>query len=440
MRPYLCWCWAAIALPGLADTVRGQSAQDTAALDRFAKLTAHERRQLVDRAEVKAIWHTVAKGEIIPQLVERGTLEAVQVSDVSCRVKSGEIIIKWVADDGTIVKRGDKILEFDDRFLRDKIREQRLPVELAQAMQEQATRSLALVEREGKLAVREAHADVTTAELELKADAGADALKKELLELRVERARVGVEKARLTATKQRFRAEAELREKTAALQQEQARLRALEEDLQNCTVMAPQDGLLVYYVPPQRANRLPNNEQQTLVAQGEPVRTGQKLLRVADLRRMAVALRVPEGKISRVRKDMSASVRVDAFPNVSLTGVVASVATVASQADWQARDVKVYPVLIRLDGENQRLKPGMSAEARVVFERRQGVLWLPAVAVVGKGKERYCYVRDGQDKLELRNLALGVQGDQTVEIREGLREGDQVLLNVREVSQHADMK
>src|SRR5262245_36560181 len=158
----------AIVILGLAGSVSGQAPKDSALLDRFAKMTPQERRQLVDRAEVKAIWHTVAKGEVIPQLVERGTVEAVLTSDIVCRVKSPNIVIKWVADDGTMVKRGDKILELDDRSIRDKIKDQRLPVELVTAMQEQATRGLALVEREGKLAVREAQAEVAAAELELK--------------------------------------------------------------------------------------------------------------------------------------------------------------------------------------------------------------------------------------------------------------------------------
>src|SRR5262245_55745238 len=99
MNRYSCWCGAALALLGWADIARAQSAKEPAALDRFAKMTPEERRQLVERADVKAIWHTVAKGEVIPQLVERGTVEAVNTSDIVCRVKSGDIVIKWVPDD-----------------------------------------------------------------------------------------------------------------------------------------------------------------------------------------------------------------------------------------------------------------------------------------------------------------------------------------------------
>src|SRR5687767_14689513 len=166
-------------------------------LERFRTLplTAQARWAFLEKHGVKPAWHKVAKDEVAAEVVERGVVEAVRTADLICRVKTGEIIIKWVVDDGTPVKRGEKVLEFDDSHLREILKRQRLQVDVALAQREQATRELSLVQREGQLAIREAAADVTAAEREVKAYTGGDAAKKEALELKVERAKVTLERA-----------------------------------------------------------------------------------------------------------------------------------------------------------------------------------------------------------------------------------------------------
>lgn len=402
-------------------------------LERFRALTAPARWQLLAKHGVKPAWHTVAKGEAVAEVVERGTVEAVRATDIICRLKTGDIVIKWVIDDGTPVKRGDKVLEFDDSHLRELLKKQRLQVELALAQMEQATRELSLVQREGKLAIREAVADIAAAEREAKAYPGGDAVKKEVLELKVERTRLGLERARVVLQSRLLQAEAELRAKTALAEQEQTRFQGLQEELGHAVATAPHDGMLVYYVPDSR--RFSAAAPAPIVAQGEPVRPGQKLLRVADLSRLAVRIDVPEAQVSRMRKDMPVTIRVDALPKQTFPGKVAAIANVADQQLWMARDIKAYPALIHLDGEPSRLKPGMTAEARILLDRREDVLTVPPQAIVRSGKERYCYVRAGEDKIELRTLVLGVLGDRAVEVREGLHIGDPVLADPSAVVQ-----
>ena len=396
----------------------GQSDQARRAemLERFRALTPQARWALLEKHGVKPAWHTVAKGEVVAEVLERGTVEAVQTTDITCRIKSGDMVIKWVVEDGTPVKRGDKILELDDSSLRDQAKTQRVQVELALAQREQATREAALVQREGKLAIREAAADVAAAERDAKAYTGGDPAKKEALALKVERARVTMERAAVVLQGRLLQSETELRTKTSVVEQEQARLQALQEEIQQCVTTAPHDGYAVHHA----SNR-------AIVAVGEPVRHGQKLLRVDDARRLAVRMQVAEAYIAGLRGGMPAAVRLDAFPNEAPAAKVATIAAIAAQDPWLARNIKVYPVLIHLEGEHPRYKPGMTAEVRVLLHRRDDVLAVPASAVIRSGKELFCYVRDGKDKIEARAVVSGLWGNRMVEVREGLNAGDQVL-------------
>src|SRR5262249_46622413 len=139
----------------------------------------------------------------------------------------------------------------------------------------------------------------------------------------------------------------------AQLAREKARKNEVEADLRKCVLRAPQDGVVTYYVPEGVRGGV---SQQSIVAQGERVREGQKLLQIPDLSHMQVKVRVHEALVAHLRGEdpdgkgswQRALIRVDAFPNRILTGHVKTVDTVASQQDWFASDVKLYKTVIAI--------------------------------------------------------------------------------------------
>src|SRR5262249_49761983 len=144
--------------------------------------------------------------------------------------------------------------------------------------------------------------------------------------------------------------------KKSIWEQEKQRYGEIEEEIKKCKIYAPQEGMVVYYVSEQ--SRFGSGSQQSIVAQGEPVRDGQKLMRIPDLDHMLVNTRVHEAMVARLREGQPASVRVDAHAGQLLPGHVKSVATVAAQQDWMSADVKVYTTMVAIDGTVEGLKPG----------------------------------------------------------------------------------
>src|SRR5262249_40640108 len=84
----------------------------------------------------------------------------------------------------------------------------------------------------------------------------------------------------------------------------------------------------------------------------------------------------------------------------------------------------------------QGLKPGMSAEVTItVGDALEQVLTVPVEAVVGSvemGGKRRCYVL-GLEGPEPRDIVVGLSNDRMVEVREGLKEGEQVILNPKKL-------
>src|SRR5205085_5497739 len=77
------------------------------------------------------------------------------------------------------------------------------------------------------------------------------------------------------------------------------RQKEMEKDEKSYVMYSPQDGMVVYYIPEQA--RFGGGSQQSTVAQGEPVRESQKLIRIPNLSKMLVKAKVHEAMISKVR-------------------------------------------------------------------------------------------------------------------------------------------
>jgi multidrug efflux pump subunit AcrA (membrane-fusion protein) len=125
---------------------------------------------------------------------------------------------------------------------------------------------------------------------------------------------------------------------------------------------------------------------------------------------------------------------VDAFPARTLRGHVKTVATVASQQDWMSADVRVYQCYVSIDESLEGMRPDMSAEVTILTDRhREHVLTIPLQAVVGSvemGNKRKCYVDNGHGTEE-RVITLGMSNSKMVEVKEGLQEGELVVINPR---------
>jgi HlyD family secretion protein len=545
--------------------------------------------------------HTVKLENLDLTVVERGTLESADNRDIICHVKAGSkgnyaSTIKWVIDDGTLVKKGQLIMVLDSSSLEDQYRAQKIQVDTKQAESVKAEQDYKIQVSQNETDIEKAKTDIALAEIDLEKYVGmpkgtllarkreeARALLQEmekslvaflerhrgqfpgdegeyqktlddwngqieLAEADVETwkdrvaysqrmqlkgylspSQVQADESRLAGARetwkkvksekqllQSFTAQAEVKKRSAAVQeawraldrvmsqaaakevqaestrktarsvyvQEEDKLRDIEEQLQECKIHAPQDGMVVYYIP---ENSRWSQSERGLIQQGASVQEGQKMMRIPDLSRMQVTTRVHEAMVARVKGDdrrstglhdsvraalalnasplngllslqeeslekqrekyqaheyydaargMPASVRVDASPEKALRGHVRTVATVASSSDFMTSDVKVYTTVVAIDDDPAGLKPGMSAEVTIHIDNTlENVLAVPVQAVVGgaeSGRTRKVFVMTPNGPEE-REVQLGLSNEKMAEVKSGLAAGDQVVVNPKAI-------
>ncbi|GMU37054.1 MAG: efflux RND transporter periplasmic adaptor subunit [Phycisphaerae bacterium] len=226
-------------------------------------------------------------------------------------------------------------------------------------------------------------------------------------------------------------AEAEERAKVVALNSREQELQLIRNKLaqltrqrDNCIIKAPSSGLVVYAAT--SSGRFMSNEDQ--VKEGATVYERQTLMTIVDTNRMNVLLRVHESKTSRVAVGQIARVQVEGVPGEVFEGSVIRIGTLAeSQNRWINPDLKEYEVEIELNETGVPLKPGVTTIAEILVGHVEGVLAIPVQCVFGKGGKSFVF-KVGDDGVQPAEVRTGVSNAQWIEIKDGLSDGDEVLL------------
>jgi len=154
---------------------------------------------------------------------------------------------------------------------------------------------------------------------------------------------------------------------------------------------------------------------------GENVTTQTPIALVVDMRRMEIDLDIPEKYYAKVAIGQNATISVDTYPDEKFSGQVAKISPVVDLATRSA------PIEILIDNPEQKLHSGMFAKVKLVISEHKDVPIILKEAVMGKEPDLYVYVIEG-NKAILRKINLGIRQDAQYEVREGLKQGDLVVI------------
>jgi macrolide-specific efflux system membrane fusion protein len=319
----------------------------------------------------------VTKGELLEEVVESGKISPAFDVDIKSKV-SGEVTEVRVAE-GERVGKGQLLLTLlDTEYQRN--------VALARTSLDQAKLELVNAKAERR---RKAKAYASRAISETEVDAAERAVK--LARVRVER---------------------------TALE-----LQAAEEQLSHTRIFTPMDGVVI------RRNVEPGEivtAGVTATVNGEPQMT------IAQMDRLLIQLDLNQVDVARVQPDQIATVRLDAFPDVTLEGKVKEIAA-AGKVD-ATRGIDVFTVKVEIDPTKSKVvvKPGMTAEVRIRIGSYPDVVKVPIEAVFEEDGEKFVTKivegRKGatQPIPKPTKVKTGHTGGREIEIVEGLKAGDRI--------------
>lgn len=159
------------------------------------------------------------------------------------------------------------------------------------------------------------------------------------------------------------------------------------------------------------------------VDEGKDYVIGDQLFRVADYAHPVLKIKVDEYDVSALSRGMQVSVKIHATGK-TLTGEITRIAQEATVSG----DVAYYEAEIAVP-QDGTLVMGLTCEVSVLRDRAENATTVPVKAIQydDNGKPYvYCYDRDGE--VTTQTVLLGVNNGTWVEIRDGLRSGEAVLI------------
>jgi len=185
---------------------------------------------------------------------------------------------------------------------------------------------------------------------------------------------------------------------------------------------------------------------------------GTEIMRLANLNELEVKLEISENDIIRVHKNDTAIIEIDAYEGELFKGVVTDISNSVSTATLTADQLSNYTVKVRLLYESYQhlispenlvpIRPGMSASVDIQTKKVRNVLSIPIQAVTirnpftttkgdslsnqenvinKKNKKEYVFVVK-ENKAKAVIVKTGIQDNQYIEIIEGLKDGDKVIV------------
>ena len=202
------------------------------------------------------------------------------------------------------------------------------------------------------------------------------------------------------------------------IQEAAARLELAKQQLARCEVRAEVPGIVVY-------KDVFFGSEQRKPQVGDQVWANQPLIILPDIQKMVVETRVRETDVHKVERNQKVAVRVEAYPDLRLTGAVTLVGTLA-QEEKERRGTKFFSVTVQIKESEPRLRPGMTARVEIEVEERPRALYVPLDAVFERDGRNVVYLA-GRSR-RAREVVLGPSNADFVVIEKGLARGERVLL------------
>jgi HlyD family secretion protein len=343
-----------------------------------------------DRNKGKEVYtEKIAKREVVSTVSASGVIEPRVRVNISSSVIGR--VSKLAVAEGDLVNKGDFLLQIDPERYQAEVRSTEANLRMA------------------KIGVERAKVNLDNAQVNLKRTRSlyqrGFASKQDLEQAELNHRQAGVE---LNSAEEQVR-------------QMEAQLDRARDELAKTTFYAPMSGLVAML----------NIEEGETVITGTMNNPGTVIMMIADMSEVLATVNVDETDVTAVTVGKRATAEVDAVEGEEYSGKVVDIASSATKDG----EVSVFKVKVLLEKPDARLRPGMSAHARIEADRREGAIAVPIQSVVerevtvnpGKKEKKEVVFVIEEGKAKMRQVKTGISDASYVEITTGVEEEDLVI-------------
>jgi len=364
----------------------------------------------------------VRKGDFTSEVVTSGeaqsnSLKQIQGPSNLRKFRIREVKIQDLIPEGTIVSKGDYIARLDPSGVNEQIIDAKLNLETAISKYTQQQLDTTLTLKQERNTIKDLTFSIEETELELKQSIYEPPATIKKLEINLEKTKRDLKEKKENYEIKKKQANAKMVEVGAEVSKNRKKLKDLNELLESFTIYSDGEGMLTYHKEWNGNKRKVGSS----IYQWE-----QTIATLPNLTKMESKTYANEVDIRKIKKGLNVIVGFDAFPDLTLPGVVVDVANVGTKK--KGSDIKLFQVMIDITETNENVRPGMTTSNTIITNEVKDVLTVPIEAIFSKDSISYVYAKSGFS-IAKKQVKLGDSNNDEVIILEGLTENDVVYLN-----------
>ena len=368
---------------------------------------------------------TVTRGAFSDIVEIRGEVRPVRSTLVLAPLNAGELTIVKIAKNGSAVKAGEIVGEFDAMTMRRTIQEKQSDLRSALAGLEQLKADSKISLEEKNAAVRKAQFEVAKAELSVTEVEIVGSIENQKSKLALSDAKQRLHEMQAAESAAKLAADSDFSARNRAIDKIKADLAQYEAAVSALVAKAPIDGTV---------NILPNYRTAGMMGMPAEYKPGDKtypgagILELPDLSAVFLVARLDETDRGLLKPGQAAAIRADAIADREYQATISTISLLA-RVDYSGGwpPAKQFDLRITFTNPDERLRPGMSAVARIAVGQIPDVLIVPTKAVFADGGRPVVYRFSGREFVAVPIEIIRRGRDQTA-IKGPVNPGDRVSL------------
>jgi HlyD family secretion protein len=369
----------------------------------------------------------VARGEFVDYIEIRGDIRPANSIVLNAPLQAGgDLQIMKLVKNGASVKKGDVLVVFDGTALEQRLMERRSDLKQAQGDSEQSVAAATMATDLYSTTLMKAMYDVVRARL---------ALGKRVLvsQVEYEEAKLAMADAeqRLKETEARGKSteagnDADLTGKKRKRDKAQFDVDRTMQSLASLELRAPADGTVNILENPRSGS--PFGGGGVEFREGDRAWAGAGILELPDLSSIHLEARLDESDRGRLKVGQQATVRIEAVPGKDF-GARVDLISVLARVDFSSGwpPVRNFDLGLVLQDKDARIRPGMTATARIAAERVPNVLLVPAEAIFQQNGRPVVYRLNGP-KFDEQRIDIVRRGREQAAVAAGVSAGDRLAM------------
>jgi multidrug efflux pump subunit AcrA (membrane-fusion protein) len=333
-------------------------------------------------------------------------------------VQIWQMTIQSLVPEGTVVKKGDVVAEIDRSEIMTRMQNTQLDVQRAESQYEQAQLDSSLTLTQARDNLENLHFQLEERQIAVEQSVYESPAVQRQVQIELERTQRQLAQEQQNYKTRVLQAEANLREIEANLTQEQNKLNRIMQVMQDFSIKAPENGMVVYA----------RNWQGRKTTTGSTINSFDPVVaELPDFSAMESLTYINEVDIQKIRQNQTVYIGLDAIRDKKLTGVVTSIANIGEQRPNSHS--KVFEVKIEINESDTTLRPAMTTSNEILIETIENALFIPLESVHAYDNDHFVFKRDGIQTV-MQQIIMGSANDNDVVILEGLTPDDQVLISM----------